>query len=180
MPSNDPFDRQLRRLANGGCDVAEYSGQFGRASLAYSIESAAEFDLSKFAHHDNLKKAWNILKAEGGHGAGVDGLTFTDFSEGEVSGALRKAAREILDRSYTPQPTRIVKIPKDDGRFRELQLQTLVDRTIAKALDICLKDFWRARLPRLGQDVHRMYAAMNRAIRQHSGLGQKDRLSRRR
>ncbi len=123
--------------------------------------------MSKFAHHDNLAKAWKVLEVEGGHGAGVDGLTFADFSQGEVKAALRKTSREILNGSYTPQPTRLVRIPKDDGRFRKLQLQTLVDRTVAKALDMCLKGFMKARLPRLGQDVHRMYAALNQAIREH-------------
>jgi RNA-directed DNA polymerase len=170
MPSDNPFDRQLSRLANGFGAAGGHSAQSGRKCPTYTVNSAEDFDIKKFANHDNLKTAWKALEAEGGHGAGVDGLTFSDFSEGEVSGALRKAAREILDRSYAPQPTHLVKIPKDDGRFRELQLQTLVDRTIAKALDMCLKDFWRARLPRLGQDVHRMYAALNRAIRQHQAF----------
>ncbi len=169
MPSHDPDLRILNRIANSGRIVVasgarRYSAHSGSM---YSIMRPQDFDITKFAKYGNLRKAWDYLRVYGGHGAGIDELTYSDFSEGEVSGDIRNVVQRILQRSYQPQPTRLVRIPKGSGRYRELQLQTLVDRTVSKALDSCLKGFWRSRLPRLGQDVHRMYAALYRAIRQH-------------
>ena len=70
----------------------------------------------------------------GGQAPGIDGLTYNDFATSEIARALKVAAEAIGQRRYRPYPTRLVRIPKPSGRYRELRLATIVDRVIAKAL----------------------------------------------
>ena len=133
----------------------------------YTINDPNQFELNQFAGPENLHAVYRILEKEGGSAPGIDGLTYSDLSPGEVYAELRQISEQINDRNYCPQPTRLVRIPKRDGRFRELQLPTIIDRTVAKALQVALDGFWRQRLPRLGKDVWWVFAKLQQAIRQH-------------
>ncbi len=123
------------------------------------------FCLERLARVENLHAAFKILKREGGPGTGIDRLTYEDYSSSEIYDALRWVSKAILDKRYTPYPTRLVQIPKGDGRFRELQLHRITDRTIAKALQLALDPYWRTQLPRLGQGVPHVFAEMQRYMR---------------
>lgn len=132
-----------------------------------TFNSADMFVLDKLAAVDNLHAAYERLRAEGGPGAGIDRLTFDDFSPSEMFAALRQLSRAISQKRYLPYPTRLVLIPKDDHRYRELRLHRITDRTVAKALQLALDPYWRAQLPGIGRGVLHIYADMQRYMRAH-------------
>ncbi|QGJ71776.1 Group II intron, maturase [Planctomycetales bacterium 10988] len=137
-----------------------------RRRSPYTVESLDSFELERFAAADNLHVAYQTLEREGGDAPGIDGLRFENLSPGEVFGILRATSKCLLRQTYRPQETRLVQIPKGDGRYRELRLQCLADRTVAKALQLTLKPYWQTRLPRLGQDVWQIFAQMQRVMRE--------------
>ena len=166
--SSTPSIYAMDRLATGRRPRLRESGsrRENRSRCRYyCVSHPNNFDLKKFSSRDNLYRAWEKLKLDGGHGAGIDGLVFEHFSPGELWGCIRQISSALNRMSYLPKPTREVAIPKAGGRFRELRLQTLSDRTISKALQLCLDDYFRSFLPGIGQDVFDLYAKMQIEIR---------------
>ena len=104
----------------------------------YRAESAAEVSLEKIIDAENLLLAYDKLKRDGGQAPGVDGLTYRDFSRAEIAGVLRQVSGAIQRRQYRPYPTRLVSIPKGNGRHRQLRLAIIADRTVGKALQEAL------------------------------------------
>jgi len=137
-----------------------------RRSSSYAVLNPNDFQLQRFASVENLMIAFQLLKEEGGQAPGVDRFDFDSFSNREAWGVLRTVSNGILTGSYIPDPVRIVEIPKPSGAMRRLSLQTLPDRTVAKALLLCLDRFFRLRLPRYAQDSVRIFAQMQRTIRE--------------
>jgi RNA-directed DNA polymerase len=140
-----------------------------RGRQPYTVASPDEFRLARFSDQELLHTVYQILKAEGGPGPGTDGLTYDDFAPAEIHAALRAVGESLRSRTYLPYPTRLVRRPKGDGRWRELQLQRITDRTVAKALQVCLDGYRRAHLPGIGRGVWRIYAQMERAMRERRG-----------
>ncbi len=138
-----------------------------RGKQPYLIGSPDQFQLSKFACPARLHAVFRILEAEGGHGAGEDGLSYDDFSPPEVFEALRGVSKAIHEHTYRPYPTRLVRIPKDENRYRELRLLRIIDRVVAKALQIALDKYWRSQLPGIGLDSWKIWAKMQRVMREH-------------
>jgi hypothetical protein len=91
-------------------------------------------DFERIINHENLLVVYDRLRVEGGQAPGIDGLTYRDFSRSEIARVLQAASQAILQRHYRPYPTRLVRVPKGDGRYRELRLPVIVDRAIAKAV----------------------------------------------
>lgn len=137
----------------------------------YTINCPYDFDLEQFALPDRLASVFRILQATGGDGAGEDRITYSDFSGPELFEALRHVSQSIRTHRYIPHPTRSALIPKDreHTKFRELQLHRVIDRVIAKALQLALDGFFRGVLPRLGKDVHDVYAEMQWSARRNNG-----------
>ena len=153
--------------------VPEQSARSERSSRRaqnqpYVPRDIRQFDLAEFADHDRLYSVFCILRSEGGPAVGTDGITYSDFSNPEIYEALRHLSSKLVSHQYIPHETRLVCIPKGDGRFRRLQLNRILDRVVAKALQLATDAFWRVRLPRLGKDVPDLYATMQQAM-QHSG-----------
>ncbi len=140
-------------------------------SKPYTTTNPDDFVLEQFASPERLASVFRILKATGGDGAGEDRITYSDFSGPELFATLRHVSQSIRTQQYTPHPTRSVLIPKDreQTKFRELQLHRVVDRVIAKALQLSLNDFFRGLLPRLGKDVHDVYAELQWSARRNKG-----------
>lgn len=130
------------------------------------VRDVNQFDLSDFATPERLHSVFRILQAEGGPGTGTDWITYADFDHSEIYAALRPLCRKLAAKDYTPHETREVRLPKGDGRFRELQLHRILDRVVAKALQRALDPYWRTQLPRLGKDVPNLYADMQRGMQQ--------------
>jgi hypothetical protein len=135
-----------------------------RRRSPYRVSDPCNFAMPEFATAENLKAAFHIQKKEGGHGAGLDGLKYSDFSNGEIYRNLRQVARAILDGSYMPYGVRVVPIRKPSGGIRELRLKTIIDRTVAKALQLALSNYWRGVLPGLQLDVWRTLALIERVM----------------
>jgi retron-type reverse transcriptase len=70
----------------------------------------------------------------GGQSPGYDGIKYADLGRSESAAMIRSALRSIATKTYRPSPPRIIRIPKGDGRFRELKLRSIIDRMIAKAV----------------------------------------------
>jgi RNA-directed DNA polymerase len=160
-PQTRPGQRRGRRSRRAG------TGRRLPAELAYRVSSPSDFALSSFASVENLKVAYYALKRDGGHGAGIDGLTFEDLSDSEVYSALRNASASVRQLTYCPNEAREVRIAKGDGRYRELRLQTLIDRTIAKALQLALTPYVHEHVTGKPRDVMGTYAALQDHVRTH-------------
>jgi len=141
-----------------------------RRASSYEVLNPSDFQLQRFAAVKNLMIAFQLLKQEGGQAPGVDGFDFHSFSSREAWGVLRTVSNGIQAGNYIPDPVRIVEFPKPNGAMRRLSLQTLPDRTVAKALLLCLNRFFRSHLPRYAQNPVRIYAQMQRTIRERQSF----------
>ncbi len=95
-------------------------------------------DFTRIIDPENLLLAYNRLRAEGGEAPGIDNLTYSDFSRAEIAAVLRVVSQQLQQRHYRPRPTRQVRIPKCSGGFRKLRLMIVIDRTIAKAVQLAI------------------------------------------
>ena len=140
-----------------------------RRLSGYCCKHPSQFAIEEFAGFKHLLAAWNELKRKGGDGAGEDGLTFTDFSDIERNEAIRVVGKSIMNRTYTPQPLRTALVPKDIvlGTKRELLLQAILDRVVAKAMLMSLDGSIRETLPNYGRDVWCTYAQIANYVRRH-------------
>jgi len=108
------------------------------ARLAHSNTEAKDLFLAKAfewaSDERNLRCAWDRLDAGGGHAPGVDGLTFADVPRQFVWEVLRDQRDRLRAGNYQPAPVLERRIPKGPDQFRTLELPTVVDRTIGKAV----------------------------------------------
>lgn len=61
-------------------------------------------------------------------------------------------------------------IPHPGRPPRELELQSILDRTVAKTLQLALDPFWRSELPNLGRSVWQLFADLQHAIRERQAF----------
>ena len=123
------------------------------------------FDIAKFARYHNLCAVYEWLEQHGGQAAGIDGLEFSDISDIDRNKILKQISRELMEGTYCPCPTREVPVPKGTtGGTRLLDIPTLFDRVVMKALLLCLNDYWSRILSGYGRDVWLIYAIMQQAI----------------
>lgn len=75
-----------------------------------------------------------FLKVKSARGAaGVDGQSIEDFSE-NLEQNLAMLVRELMDKTYRPQPVKRVEIPKAGGGKRLLGIPSVRDRVVQQAL----------------------------------------------
>lgn len=115
----------------------------GAAGVVGSLPTLAEPELEKIADVDNLLHVFRDLKENGGQAAGIDGLRYGDFGRSEIADVLRIVTKEIRAGRYRPLPSRSVWIPKKPPSRdrRQLQLRTVIDRVVAKALAMQLTPY---------------------------------------
>lgn len=105
------------------------------------IEGCADY-LPPFAEivgTDNLYSVLNEMMNTGAGGAtGEDGIGLYDLSPREWVTHLRKLSERVLGGGYRPEPTKLVEIPKPDGKFRPIEVGTVADRDLAGALNRAL------------------------------------------
>jgi len=88
---------------------------------------------------ENLYDCFEELKRSGGQAAGVDGITYSDLSPGEVSRFVGQLSKCIRGGKYRPHDTRSVPIPKGPGKgYRTLKIKIIFDRVVAKTLQKAL------------------------------------------
>lgn len=102
--------------------------------------------VEQIVHPDHLYQCYQEMRQEGGQAPGVDGLTYDDLSPSEVGQQVRSLAKSVLAGTYRPQQTRPAQIPKPKGGTRTLQIATLFDRVLGKALYRAWSPYWELRV----------------------------------
>ena len=97
----------------------------------------------KLYRKDVLMKAWDKAKANRGV-EGIDGISFEDIEKEGVESFLQKIEKELREKTYRPQPSKRVYIPKPDGRLRPLSIPTIKDRVVQSALRIVIEPIFEA------------------------------------
>ena len=91
---------------------------------------------------ETLAEAYRMAKANDG-APGIDGVTFQAVEAGGVAQFLERL-REELVQTYRPQPARKVKIPKGNGKMRQLSIPSIRDRVVQGALRLILEPIFEA------------------------------------
>ena len=89
--------------------------------------------LEQILHADNLRRAWNQVRANKG-AAGVDGMPIEQFLDWAKAGHWKRVVSELKSGRYQPSPVRRVEIDKPDGSKRPLGIPCVVDRVIQQAI----------------------------------------------
>ncbi|MCE9605556.1 MAG: hypothetical protein K8U03_11745 [Planctomycetia bacterium] len=103
----------------------------------FAHRSLIEFGTTPWLRATNaeyLLRVFFEMRANNGHGKGIDRLTYHDFSLAEIGDVFRKVATALRRGTYRPSGVRCCSIPKTGGGNRVLRLQTIVDRVIAGAI----------------------------------------------
>ncbi len=99
----------------------------------YEIDrSSHSLMLSRIASKPALVRAWRKVRANRG-AAGIDAVSLQQF-ERRLDPNLTELSRNLLNRTYEPLPSRYVRIPKADGKYRELAIPAVRDRVAQRAV----------------------------------------------
>jgi RNA-directed DNA polymerase len=128
--------------------------------LKAKAEPAFRFYLlyDKICREDILRHAYDLARANRGapgvdgvtftviEAAGVDGVTFTVIEAAGVEGWLGGLRKDVVAKTYRPQPVRRVMIPKPGGGERPLGIPTIRDRVVQTAAKLVLEPIFEADL----------------------------------
>jgi len=92
---------------------------------------------------ETLEEAYHIAKRNGG-AAGIDGQTFDSIETTGLEGFLADIKDDLETGRYKPHPNRRVDIPKEQGKFRTLQIPCVRDRVVQGALKLILEAIFEA------------------------------------
>jgi retron-type reverse transcriptase len=92
---------------------------------------------------ETLEEAYRIAKRNGG-AAGIDGQTFETIETAGLEGFLADIKDDLETGRYKPHPNRRVDIPKEQGKFRTLQIPCIRDRVVQGALKLILEAIFEA------------------------------------
>jgi group II intron reverse transcriptase/maturase len=81
---------------------------------------------------DNIELAIKKVKSNKG-AAGIDGMTVYELKD-EFDKRSEEIKSRILARTYRPNRSLRVQIPKDNGKMRMLGIPTVIDRTVQQAV----------------------------------------------
>jgi hypothetical protein len=97
--------------------------------------------LAEIARRENLFAAYRLLATHGGDAPGADLVTYGVLSSTEVRAMSRRLSRLLVAGDYFPSPDRPSSVPKDDGSRRPIQIATVADHVVGKAINEAIK--WR-------------------------------------
>jgi len=98
----------------------------------------------KIYREDVLRHAYELACANAG-AAGVDGMTFAGIEALGVEAWLAGLRKELVSKTYRPDPVRRVSIPKADGEGeRLLGIPTIRDRVVQTAAKLVLEPIFEA------------------------------------
>jgi RNA-directed DNA polymerase len=97
----------------------------------------------KICRVDILRHAYNLARANGG-APGVDGMTFAAVEAVGVKEWLDGLRKDVVAKTYRPEPVRRVMIPKPGGGARPLGIPTIRDRVVQTAAKLVLEPIFEA------------------------------------
>jgi RNA-directed DNA polymerase len=98
----------------------------------------------KIYREDILRHAYELARANAG-AAGVDGMTFARIETLGLEAWLAGLRKELVSKTYRPDPVRRVSIPKADGvGERLLGIPTIRDRVVQTAAKLVLEPIFEA------------------------------------
>ncbi|MGX9121010.1 reverse transcriptase domain-containing protein [Mesorhizobium sp. BHbsci] len=108
-------------------------------------ESAFRFYVlyDKICRNDILRHVYALARANAGS-PGVDGVTFARIEAEGVEKWLAGLCRELVSKTYRPQPVRRVILPKPGGGQRPLGIPTIRDRVVQTAAKLVLEPIFEA------------------------------------
>ena len=92
---------------------------------------------------ETIEEAYRIAKRNGG-AAGIDGQTFATIETAGLECFLADIKDDLETGRYKPHPNRRVDIPKEQGKFRTLQIPCIRDRVVQGALKLILEAIFEA------------------------------------
>jgi RNA-directed DNA polymerase len=115
--------------------------------LKAKAEPAFRFYLlyDKICREDILRHAYALARANRG-APGVDGLTFTTIDAAGLEEWLSGLRKDLVGKTYRPEPVRRVMIPKPGGGERPLGIPTIRDRVVQTAAKLVLEPIFEADL----------------------------------
>ncbi len=98
----------------------------------------------KIHREDILRHAYELARANAG-AAGVDGMTFARIETLGLEAWLAGLRKDLVSKTYRPDPVRRVSIPKADGAGeRLLGIPTIRDRVVQAAAKLVLEPIFEA------------------------------------
>ncbi len=115
--------------------------------LKAKTEPAFRFYLlyDKICREDILRHAYDLARANRG-APGVDGVTFAAIEAAGLEGWLGGLRKDVVAKTYRPEPVRRVMIPKPGGGERPLGIPTIRDRVVQTAAKLVLEPIFEADL----------------------------------
>src|SRR5450755_4321910 len=92
---------------------------------------------------ETLEEAYRIAKGNGG-APGIDGQSFSDIESAGRAAFLAAVREDLVTGRHKPMPNRLVEIPKDNGKFRTLQIPCIRDHVVQGALKLILDAVFEA------------------------------------
>ena len=99
--------------------------------------NAQESLYTRLCDERTLFEAWKTVKAKNAAG-GIDGMTVARFDE-DVEGGIRDLAEALRGGTWSPQPYKSIKIPKNDNETRQLGLLSVRDKIAQCAIKMLVE-----------------------------------------
>ncbi len=96
--------------------------------------------IEKILSEENLNEAVKRVKANKG-ASGIDKMTTSEIEE-YLSKHKEEIIKQIMNKTYKPQPVRRVYIPKSNGKLRPLGIPVVIDRVIQQAISQVLAEIY--------------------------------------
>ena len=102
--------------------------------------------IEQVAAPENLLSAWrsvrgNIPRYRRERSSGPDGISLEDF-ERELPSQLDALRDMLMHDRYQPQPPLLVKLPKSNGKHRQIAILNVTDRVAQRAAQQVLEPIW--------------------------------------
>src|SRR3954471_1793894 len=97
----------------------------------------------KICREDFLRHAYDLARANKG-APGVDGVTFATVEAAGVEAWLAAIRKDLVAKTYRPDPVRRAMIPKPGGGERPLGIPTIRDRVVQTAVKTVLEPIFEA------------------------------------
>ena len=113
--------------------------------LKAKAEPAFRFYLlyDKICREDILRHAYALVRANRG-APGVDGVTFAAIEAAGLEEWLAGLRKDLVAKTYRPEPVQRVMIPKPGGGERPLGIPTIRDRVVQTAAKLLLEPIFEA------------------------------------